>query len=227
MRILLIILLLPLSVLGQQDLGAWTGVKVHVPVNKRWNAGLEMQSRFESNISVANELFLSPYVEYDLKKWIRVDLAYRLTNYPADGYGHRESIDLVLQDLQKFIFSKKNRLSLDFRLRGTYEYRTKDENDTYLRFRFGGSYNLPKTKLKPSIDLEWFYHFNDQITYTFSSVDVNHRMNKYRIRFDLSYPITKVHSIKGFYIYQRSLFSDKLDHILGLKYSYEIKGIKK
>jgi hypothetical protein len=207
---------------AQTDLGAWTGIKIHAPLISKWNAGLEAQSRFENYLSETDELFISPYAELKLKKWLRADFAYRFTNYPGRGAGHRGSIDLVFKDLEKFISKNKSRLGLNARLRGTHEFKEFNENQTYLRFRLGTKYNLPKTKLEPGLGIECFYHFNDQITYTFTDVEAHHRLNQYRIRFDLRYPVFKKHTIKAFYLFQKEINGPDTDHIIGLKFTYEL-----
>ena len=139
-------------------------------------------------------------------------------------YTHRTTLDVEFKDLLE-LFVDKTPLEITARIRGTHEVRDGDLNNNYLRGRLKLAYNLPGTKLEPHILGEVFYHFNDQISYTFSSIESRNRINKYRLRAGLSYPFTKQHTVKVFYIVEPRTESPRTDFILGVGYTFKLKQL--
>ena len=222
---------IPIFSSAQNDFGVWTGADVRLPITKKLDAGLQLESRFTNNASTVNKSFISPYVKYDLKKHIGLGLAYRFGNRPTTGLlggdtYHRIGLDANFTDLLE-LFIKKTKLKLDARLRYTHAWDRGDLNNDNVRARVKLSYNLPKTKLKPHVAAEIFLHLNDQLIYTSTSVTGNHRFNKYRLRLGLEYPINKRHELNLYYIVEPEFESQDTDFILGLGYKYEIKRKKR
>ena len=220
----------PLTSTAQKDFGAWIGAEVKMPLSKNLNLGLQIENRLKNNATEVNQSFISPYLGYKLHKHINLEMAYRFSNRPETGlFGsenvHRISLDASFKDLIDFV-SKDTRLKLDVRLRYTHAGGEGDLNNDYFRTRFKLSYNLPKTKLKPHIATEFFYHFNDQLTYVNNEVKTTNRFNKYRLRFGLDYELNKRHKFSLFYIVQPNIESNDTDFILGLGYRYTIKKTK-
>jgi len=217
--------------LAQSDFGLWLGSEVKYPVNKKLELSFEVQSRFESNVTRVSSSFLSPSVSYELHKFLEISAAYRLSNAPKETgfFGtettHRLGIDLKSRNLMDLI-KKKSRLQTTLRLRATHEMEGTDLNNDYFRGQLEFSYNLPKTKLKPSISGEFFYHFNDQFVYTFDAVESRSRINKCRIQAELKYPLSKRHDLKLFYFIEPEFESPDMDFVLGLNYTYNIKRKK-
>ena len=179
------------QVVAQSDIGMWNGVSLEVPINDKLTTGIDLQLRLENNLRETDELFVSPYLNYDLHKFVRLDLSYRMTSYPSSSaFGHRKTFDIIFRNLMDLL-KEDSRLSINARVRTTYEYKRHDENETYLRFRTKATYNLPKTKLSPELAGELFFHFNDQLIYTSEDVSAVHRFNKYRLRGGLTYPLNK------------------------------------
>lgn len=220
------------SAFSQKDFGAWIGVDFRVPLLKKLDVGLEAQSRFESNVSQVDQSFISPYVKYDLHKFIELGVDYRLSNSSTGAgffgnlFTHRTSLDVEFKDLLE-LFVKKTPLNVSARLRGTHEVERGDLNNDNIRGRIKLAYNLPGTKLEPHILGEVFYHFNDQITYTFSGVEAKNRFNKYRLRGGLNYPVKKRHAVKLYFIYESRFESPRADFVLGVGYSYKLKRLFK
>ncbi|MFT6282008.1 MAG: hypothetical protein ACJA0U_002141 [Salibacteraceae bacterium] len=218
---------LPMLSSAQSDFGVWTGGDVRVPITKKLDAGMQLESRFSNNVSTVDKSFLSPYVKFNLHKHIGLGLAYRFGNSPTAGlFGgetyHRIGLDANFKDLLE-LFMEKTKLELDARLRYTHGWDRGDLNKDNFRTRVKLSYDLPKTKLKPHVAAEFFLHFNDQITYTSTGVTGNHRFNKYRLRLGLEYPINKRHELNLYYIVQPEFESPDTDFILGLGYKFKIK----
>lgn len=222
---------LPMLSSAQSDFGVWAGADVRVPIAKKLDVGVQLETRFANNVSTVDKSFISPYVKFDLHKHIGLGLAYRFGNRPTTGLlggetHHRIGLDANFTNLLE-LFMKKTKLKLDGRLRYTHAWDRGDLNNDNFRTRVKLSYNLPKTKLKPHVAAEFFLHFNDQLTYTSTGVTGNHRFNKYRLRLGLEYPIKKHHELNLYYIVEPEFKSPDTDFILGLGYKYEIKRQKK
>ena len=229
--LLIVSVAVPFLSSAQIDFGIWTGADLRVPITKKLDAGLQMESRFANNISTVDKSFISPYLKYDLHKHIGLGMAYRFGNRPTMGLlggetYHRIGLDANLTDLVE-LFMKKTKFKFDARIRYTHAWSQGDLNNDNFRTRVKLSYNLPKTKLKPHVAAEFFLRFNDQLTYTSTGVTGNHRFNKYRLRLGLDYPINKRHELNVYYIVEPKLESPDTDFILGLGYKYEVKRKKK
>ncbi len=216
---------------GQSDFGLWLGAEVKYPISKKMEFGTEIQTRFASNVTRVDQSFLSPSVNYEFHKYLELSAAYRLGNSPSGSgfFGskttHRFGIDVKSGNLADLI-NNKSRLQTAIRLRATHEIEGTDLNKDYFRGQLEIGYNLPKTKLKPSISVEFFYHFNDQLVYTFTSVESRGRINKYRIQAELKYPISKRQDLKLFYFIQPEIESPNKAFVLGLNYTYNLKRKK-
>jgi hypothetical protein len=212
---------------AQNDFGAWTGVDISAKLNNDTKFGLEVQSRFSRNLTKTDEVFFSPFVKYDVNKLIRVGADYRYTNLIGKvNDAHRICFDIEARNLVDLI-KDGSRFNMSFRTRFTHEYQKTKRNDDYFRCKFDFEYNLPKSKLKPEVGAELFYHFADQISYTFTSVTSRSRINKFRLKAGLSYPITKNQDLSVFYMIQSRTQESKTDYILGIGYSYDIGKLKK
>jgi len=191
--VLLIGISVPIEVSAQKDLNAWTGIDLRMPITKKLGTGLQIEGRFDNNLTEVDQTFISPYVKYELHKHIGLELAYRYANRPEGGFfgpysTHRVSFDLGFKDLFKAIdLTPNNNLDFDARLRFTHRTDKGELNNDYLRARFKLDYKFKKIKLTPHIATEFFFHFNDQLSYTPTEVISTHRFNKYRIRAGLGY----------------------------------------
>lgn len=235
MRLLLtFFLVLGLSVFsfGQKDFGLWSGIDLRLPVTKKLDFGLEIQARFENNISKVNSSFLSPYVKYEILRHLGAGLDYRFTNVagPTGFFGsmneHRFTIDVEGKKLLDFI-SKDLKLDASIRLRYTHETTAGDRNNDYWRTQFELKYDLKKLDLKPELAVEFFYHFNDQYSYSFNEVRSSGRFNKFRIRLGMNYAFNKRDDIKVFYMVQPRMESTKTDFVLGLGFTHRFKRLGK
>lgn len=216
---------------AQNDFGLWTGVDLNIPLTKKIKFGIDVQTRFDRNVSRMKEAYMSPSVKWDVLKQFRVGFNYRLTRMPYSSdvlnriSTHRFTLDLELNDLIKFI-KDKSRLEISLRVRGTNEHELSKLTENYLRYRIKGVYNLPKTKLEPSLSAELFYHFNDQIIYTFTEVKSINSFNKLRLQFGLKYPLGKS-TVEIYSIYQRKFMNTESNFIIGLGYTYDLDRLIK
>lgn len=218
------------SSLAQKDFGLWAGVDLRVPVTQKLDAGIELEMRFHQNVSKVDNSFFSPYVKYELHKNLGMGVNYRFSNVPG-GQGvfgatslHRFTVDLEAKKLIGLIYNDSP-LDASLRLRYTHETTVGDRNNDYWRTQLEIKYDWKDYNLKPEVSAEFFYHFNDQFSYTFDEVRSNSRFNKFRIRLGMGYEISKRSEVKIFYMLQSQLESPKADYILGMGYSYRFKRI--
>lgn len=227
-------LILTKTSLGQNDFGLWTGVEVNSSITKDIKIGLEGQARFDNNASKMKETYCSPSIKWDILKMLRVGFNYRLSNIPYNSTStnrintHRYTFDLDLRNLMN-LREKKSDFDLSLRIRGTREYEALKRTQSYLRFRLKADYNIPKTKVTPFLAVELFYHFNDQITYSFNEVTATHGANKLRTIVGADIPIDKKkrHVINAFGMYQGQFSENKNAFILGIGYSFDFDLKKK
>jgi hypothetical protein len=216
---------------AQNEFGCWSGMKLNVPVTKDFKMGMEAETRFDRNLSRMKTAFISPYASWDASKYFEIGLSYRLSSSPYNAevtnriLSHRYALDLEFKNIMDFIKDKSN-LGLTLRFRGTKEYEELKRTDNYLRLRIKADYSLPKSKLKPYLSVEMFYHISDQVTYTFSEVNTVNNINKLRASLGFKYAISKKHEIKIFYICQRQILKSENKFILGVGYTYDIDKLK-
>ena len=214
------------------DLSTWVGVDATYELSKKWTVGLETQSRTDLRLGKINALFLSPSISWKPNKHIETGLSYRLTSVPyskatTNRIGrHRLIADITFRKIENLIFSKKSRLGVSFRLRGTTEHQAEKRVGNTLRLKFKLEYNLPKTKLDIFASTEMFYRFQRDLVYTFTEVQAVNGVNKYRVKIGASYPFNDHHSVKLFGLHQWRYPDGTTEFIVGLGYSYEIKSKK-
>lgn len=217
---------------AQKDFGLWSGVDLRVPLTKKLSTGIEIQARFNENVSRIDNTYLSPYLKYDVHKHVGISVDYRLTNEAGSSgfFGtsnlHRIAFDVEANKLIE-LFAPDSRYDASVRLRYTHENTLGDRNNDYFRMQLNVKYELPKYKLEPEIAAELFYHFNDQLSYSFTEVRSRSRFNKYRVRVGLNYELNKRNSLKIFYMVQSGIESPKADFILGVGYTYRLKRLFK
>lgn len=214
------------------DLSTWIGAEAKYTINKKWSVGLEAQSRTDLRYGNLNALFLSPSVSWKPMKHLQTGLSYRMTSVPysnatSNRVGkHRLTADFTFRKIEKLFLSKKSRVGLSLRLRGTTEHQAKERVENTVRLKFKLEYNLPKTKLDLFASTELFYRFQRDLVYTFLEVESVNALSKYRVKFGGSYPLGDQHSIKLFGMHQWRYPDGTNEFVLGLGYTYEINSKK-
>lgn len=215
--------------MAQSDLTSWVGAELGCDLNKDWNMGLEVQSRNDLRTGEFNSLLVSPSVSWRPIKYIEAGLSYRLTSVPysnatSNRVGkHRATADLTFRRIESLMFSKKSRLGMSLRLRGTSEHQDEERVENTIRLKFKLEYNLPKTKLDVFASTEAFYRFDRDLIYTFEEVQTVSAINKYRVKFGASYPIGDYHEIKLFGMHQWRYPDRNNEFVFGLGYSFDFK----
>jgi len=212
---------------AQNDFGLWLKHDLTYSINKKLKFELDFQSRFDRNVTRNKELFTTPSVQWEVHKYIRLGSEYRFTYFPSNAFengkpiSQRITLNFEFQNIEK-LWNKKSDLGLSLRIAGTSEHQKYERADNYIRTRLNVDYNIPKTKLKPELSAELFYHFNDRVTYSFSEVRTYNSFNKIRFRLGFEYPLGKQHKIAAFGQYQRAFLSKNNDVVVGIGYSYDI-----
>lgn len=215
---------------AQSDLSSWLSVGTKYSVNKEWSCGLELQSRNDLRSGDFNSIFLAPNVSWRPVKHFETELSYRLSSIPYSNstsnriLKHRFTVDFTFRKIEQLIFSKKSRLGIALRLRGTNEHELEERTENTLRLKLKLQYNLPKTKLDLFASTELFYRLERDVIYTFAEVQTVNAINRYRVRLGASYPIGDQHEIKFFGAPQWNYPDETAEVVFGLGYSFDFKS---
>jgi len=216
------------SLSAQSDLTSWVSAEAKYDINKDWTIGVRAQSRNDLKSGDFNSTFLSPSIFWKPMKHFETGLSYRLTsvaysNSTTNRVGkHRLTADFTFRKIESLIFSKKSRLGMSLRLRGTSEHQAEERVENTLRLKFKLAYNLPKTKLDLFASTEVFYRFQRDLIYTFAEVQSVSAINKYRVKIGASYPLGDQHEIKLFAMPQWRYPDKAKEFVFGLGYSFQI-----
>ncbi|MFK7785017.1 MAG: DUF2490 domain-containing protein [Crocinitomicaceae bacterium] len=215
---------------AQSDLSSWLSVGTKYSMNKQWSIGLEVQSRNDLRSGKFNSTFLSPSVSWRPIKHFETEVSYRMSSVPYSNSTtnrvgkHRFTADFTFRKIEQLIFSKKSRLGMSLRLRGTNEHEAEERTENTIRLKFKLQYNLPKTKLDVFASTELFYRLQRDVIYTFTEVQSVSAINRYRVRLGASYPIGDQHKIKLFGAPQWNYPDQTSEIVFGLGYSFDFKS---
>ena len=172
--IIFFLLLFSFSSFAQEnDFQLWNSVIIKKKINKKHSLDLKYGLRFRENASLVAKDFIDIRTRYKLHKKWSVALGYRNIN-EWSKYSELEKKNRFYFDsyyskkIKRYYFDLRSR----FLLQGKISY------NEIIRQRIRLAYNLRKTKLEPSLSLEFFSSFDNFI-------------NKLRYSLFLSYPINK------------------------------------
>ncbi len=220
------------SARSQSDLSTWIGAEAKYVVNKKWSYGFELQSRNDLRIGQMSDLLASPSVNWKLKKFLEIGLAYRLTSVPfADNTTNRVvknrfTLDFTFQKIEDF-FLDKSRFSYSLRLRGTRETQLDERTENTLRLNTKVDYDIRKSKIDLTAAVEVFYRFQRDVSYTFTDVITTSGLNRLRFRVGMSYPITDRQKVEVYAIEQFRYPDGNPEFIMGIGYIYDFSPKKK
>lgn len=222
---------------SQNDFGIWTKADLKIPVTKKLDVDLAVNARFKSNATEVKKTFISPSISYKVLDFLKLSADYRFANTPKTGFfgptnTHRITLDA---DVDLFKYEKArtdsatpSKIEISTRIRYSHENETGDLNDDNLRGQVKVDYFFPKDLgLKIYGSVEVFYHFNDEIRYTSSTVTTHHRFNKMRWRVGMEYNLNKRNSIELYYLIEPEFESFDTDFVLGIGYVYELRRLNK
>ena len=191
------------------DLGLWAPVYLKLPINDKFKANLEINSRIQKNITHINQLFIRPSVGYQLTENLSIWQGYGwITNYIPRFVREERIWQQILHEKEFSKFSLTNRFRLEERF-------IQDVNGVPLRTRYllRGMYPIGKTK-------RWAFVTSDEL---FVNLDTHFQgpqagLDQNRFFVGLNRKISDNVSIEGGYqmqyINSHSPAIDKLNHII-------------
>lgn len=216
------------SVFAQREnFGSWTSIAVDKKLNK-FEIGAETEFRTIYAVRLLDRWSLSLNADYDLSKIFKISAGYQLMNKLDEKY-------LNYQIRNRFNVSGTGKLKfndLSISLRERIQTTIKDESnrikedgttDTYKmnpewswRNRLTLSYNIPNSKVTPSLSAESFYQLNNPDGNSFDNM-------RYQLSFD--YKINKRNHVELFGVINSELESEDATgkYILGAAYKYSFK----
>ena len=173
----ILIFILPISVFSQEnDFQTWTSISASKKIIKKTNLIIKQGVRFRENSSLYSKLFTDLKIKSKYNKHFSFAIGYRFSN------DWNKQLELTQKNrLYSDIFYKekyKKRFLFDARARFQTQGNI-EEYATTFRHKSVLAYNIPKTKLEPSVALEYFLPFENML------------IDKLRYTIGLSHPITK------------------------------------
>ena len=172
-----LIFILPISVFSQgNDFQTWTSLSVSKKIIKKTNLIIKQGVRFRENSSLYSKLFTDLKIKSKYNKHFSFAIGYRFSNdwdkQSKLSQKNRFYSDIYYKDKYKkrFLFDARARLQAQ----GNIERST-----ATFRHKSALAYNIPKTKLEPSVALEYFLPFESML------------IEKLRYTILVSHPITK------------------------------------
>lgn len=205
------------------DLESWNSIQLAYKPVKKLKFNIEGQMRFKDNISVIDRYIVDLGTEYSIYKQIKIGGALRYIN-KNDNTGKIQGYENYLR--YNFDASNKHkieRLWIKYRLRFQNKkelidsVQSNDFDTPYLRYKLSFGYNIKKSKFEPEISGELFQPIGGE---------ERTGVNAFRFTFGTSYSFKDFGKIDLFYRIEKELDIIYLQstHIIGLKYSYLIKG---
>jgi hypothetical protein len=193
----------------QKDAEVWTGVKINKRITENTLLRIRQEIRINDNVSSMKNGFVDIGVHYGLNKYLKISGNYRYINDGKGFFDHRTYTDLRLRYKSKpFTFSFRSRFQHETQIR---EKGTKQE--VLNRNKFQITFDLDK-KISPFISSEAYYDYHKSM------------VKKMRYTFGLDLDLKNRMELALFYRLQREInvANPTYGHILGIGYSYRIKG---
>ena len=215
-----LVLIFPVfSFLKAQTTGEWLKAELDINLPKKFSFAVAGQARILNNSLNLYKYLIDLDLEYKLHKRIRVDIGYR-PEWRIEKNGYFYYRDKLFTGIT-INYSVKKRFKFKDRFR--YERKTMSyiKNDwslipiNHLRNKFEFSYNVPKSKITPSVSFEAFFPLNSFINTT---------MDEYRIAANIKFPLNKKNSLKTGIMYDRELYTNTLSLIIfRVSYAFKMK----
>ena len=233
-----------LSGSAQDDTGMWMSASVTKKLSSKWSADAEIEYRMRDNISQTDRMSVGLGVGYKLMKGIKIGADYTLIEDYKDAGNTVALLDFsdnasqynvpsytYWQQRHRFNMSVTGSLKLskrwDVSLRERWQYTYRPSEDIYgtyngqrrviktvdgkgeniLRSRLTVSYDIKKSPIQPYVSCEVF---------------TTDRIEKMRYMAGAEYDITKQHSVKLYYMYQKETGNDGNSlQAIGIDYGYK------
>lgn len=213
-----------------KDFALWNSIGIKYSPIKRLTLGVEQHYRLKEDASATDEYFTEVYAGFKLIKGLTIGGAMRFIREndnvgKIQGYEKHFRYNLDLAYKLKVL----KRFDMAFRLR----YQNKRELDLAddvedirgetLRFKTAFEYNIRKWPLDPEFAVELFNRKGDGAFF------IEQFNSRYRLTWGTSYNLNKFGKFGIYFRYQENtrVDNDFQTKILGLNYSYTIKGKSK
>lgn len=235
------LLLFPLKLLAQADLGIWYSAVVEKKISKKWSIGVEGELRTRNNSRTFDRWNLGIEAEYKIIKNIKASVGYVFLNdnnmerisrnkdgsynnwYPSYwGTRHRLHLDLIGSlAFGQLKFSLRERWQYTYRNSKQltrfdfdhYKYETKDVGGT--------GKNILRSRLQMSLDIP-----HSKIE-PYANVELFNSWKLAKIRYTLGgeWKLTKQHCVGLYYRYQdirqNAEDGEPNSHVMGVDYKFE------
>jgi hypothetical protein len=190
----ILIFILPISVFSQEnDFQTWTSISASKKIIKKTNLIIKQGVRFRENSSLYSKLFTDLKIKSKYNKHFSFAIGYRFSN------DWNKQLELSQKNrVYSDIYYKakyKKRFLFDARARLQTQGNTEGYSATF-RHKTALAYNLPKTKLEPSVALEYFLPFDSIL------------IEKLRYTIGISHPITKDLDVELVYRIQQEFYAN-------------------
>jgi len=191
---ILLILFCSFSALAQEkDFQTWSSFLLNKKIIKKTNLSIKQGVRFRENSSLYSKLFTDLKIKNKYNKHFSFAIGYRFSNdwnkQLELSQKNRFYSDIYYKDKYKkrFLFDVRARLQTQGNIEGYA---------ATFRHKSALAYNIPKTKLEPSVALEYFLPFESIL------------IEKLRYTIGLSHPITKDLNVEIAYRIQQEFYAN-------------------
>ena len=196
------------------DVQAWFGAGLDFDLPKKWQAGIEYQSRVENNVKTLKGSYYSFSLEKEIVKHVTVMGQYRLSKVQGEQFsrfGFGLTLDKKLGEVKTDLRLLYQNKQLDL-----VDPIDREAPDNYLRARLRGRKELSK-KIDLIASFEPIYRIQQGV-----------RIDNYRIQGGVRLHFNKAASLDIFYLNRPDYFKSykRQYHVFGTAFSYEFK-IKK
>lgn len=200
----------------EKDFGVWYNVALQYDI-KKFQVGLSEEFRTVNNASELDQYFTDAGVSYKISKYFKIGGYYRFIK--------KKESDNSMYNRNRFYGDLTLRLPLK-NLELSYRFRYQHQNNefseyaynpsvVYNRHKLELSYNIPHSKLTPSLSYERFFRLNYIHTYFAENV---------RWDIGMEYKFNKRNRISVDYLLNKDLYPKvKYLNVLALGYKYDFK----
>ncbi len=182
-----ILLFIPIFGLAQDGLGLRTGISVKKDISNKWKAEVQLQTRFNGNISFLQTYLGEAGVSYKIIKGLEASAFYRYVY-------RRKNTEKAFKERHRYYadlsYGKKlGTIKLEYRLRYQHQFKDNDLGEaefdnSYLRNKLEAAY-AGKGKFRPYVSADLFYQVGNRLDQIRPKLGADLRFNKRNI-LDLS-----------------------------------------
>jgi len=199
------------------DAGLWASVSLEKKLNKRWEAGLSNEFRFNENITEIGTIYNELSLSHRFSKSLEISGAYRniFKRQLDDNYSRRHRF-LVNVTARK----KMGRITPAARLRYQSQYSDINRSENWrqpsntIRTRISAKYDTGK-RYTPSLSAETFYDVSNPEGWLFSG---------YRLQGAFTYELSKKSAIEAGYVFDRevNVRNPETRYIISLGWTFKL-----